>query len=185
MLLSCLTLTLSHFRVSFAVSLGLLMQAGNASAPTKLPRAAALLMAASNKQYHWPTGYVKGSSQAIRDIANRLLSILRADPAQYAGFRSTTAAQHVDNQFFWALAQISYDLVPHAAQFKARGYGIPAVFLQCAEGSVPAVAKKQLSQEMLQVYCDKLERICGKSDVLPARFKLWWCNRQLWWNRHQ
>ena len=114
MLLSCLTLTLSHFRVSFAVSLGLLMQAGNASAPTKLPRAAALLMAASNKQYHWPTGYVKGSSQAIRDIANRLLSILRADPAQYAGFRSTTAAQHVDNQFFWALAQISYDLVPHA-----------------------------------------------------------------------
>ena len=42
------------------------MQAGNTSAPTKLPRAAALLMAASNKQYHWPTGYVKGSSQAIR-----------------------------------------------------------------------------------------------------------------------
>ena len=80
------------------------------------------------------------------------------------------SARHIDNHFFWALAQISYDLVPHAAQFKARGFGIPAVFIQCAQGSLP-VAKKQLSQEMLQMYCNKLETICGKSDVLPARFK--------------
>jgi hypothetical protein len=119
---------------------------------------------------HWPLDYLAGTNQAVRDIANKLLGLLRADPGEYAGFRFE---EHLlqENQFFWALAQIMYTFVPHGDTMAARSCQIPDIFIKAAQNTCSTLKSKQLSQAVCENASDRLVQILGKPNVMSKRFK--------------
>ena len=159
----------------------------------------AVLMSTSRtvatKKY-WPSDYVPGQNQRTRDIINSLMSTVRSDPAEYAGFPDQGVADDKNNQFFFRLASIAEYLAPHADKMAARSCKIPSVFLDAAfstcscSGDVHIktclkVAGKALSQEVCAQFLGKLNTILGKPDVSSAGFKFSFHISQLEGSRHQ
>lgn len=156
--------------------------------PTKTQKPSAfqqMMVSAQNRaqSVSWPADYPSGANQSTRDILNKLLGILRSDAKEYGGFGSDGDAAHTDNHFFWRLAVIVENVVPHAKTLSDRSCSIPKVFLQAADrscsrphsGHLKGCAKhqsdKQLSQEQCGKYVEQLNSILDKPDVRLKRFR--------------
>ena len=81
------------------------------------------------RSLYWPDDIPRGQNQAVRDVANQMVGILRADPDEYGGFSDLECARHKDNQFLWRLAQISLDLSPAIHTLETKHCKVPAIFV--------------------------------------------------------
>ena len=81
------------------------------------------------RSFYWPDDIPAGQNQAVRDVANRMVGMLRADPGEYGGFSDPESARHKNNQFLWRLAQISLDLSPSISTMKDQHCRVPRIFV--------------------------------------------------------
>lgn len=133
--------------------------------------ALATIMAASKQQQStcvWPFDYPAGTNQSTRDVLNRMLGALRADPETYGGFSTTHDAERKDNSFFWRLAVIVENLVPHSKAMSDRSAAIPEVFMVAGKGGVnphTTGAMPKSNASLTQERCAKF--LCQLMDMTP------------------